>query len=183
MIKKIFLITLELALIFGFAYSLCQQVLRQSANDPQIQIAEDAVAALARGQQPKFFTSDVYGTVDPSKSLAPFLIAFDNAGKPLTSTAVLSGKTPIPPAGVFAYAKAHQEDRITWQPASSVRIAAVVVYYGEGGGGYVLAGRSLAEVEKRESNLEFLTFCAWIFSVFVSVVLIFASEKMFADKK
>ncbi|HTX86822.1 MAG TPA: hypothetical protein VMC41_02005 [Candidatus Nanoarchaeia archaeon] len=182
-IKKIILAAVILALVFGFVYSVSQQVLRQSANDPQIQIAEDSAAALNAGDQPRFLKNNVYGMIDSSKSLAPFLINFDAAGKPVDSTAALNGQTPIPPAGVFAYAKAHGQNRVTWQTPDGTRLAAVIVYYSGNGGGYALAGRSLLEVEKRESNLEFLTFWAWLFSVLVLAALIFASEKMFASKK
>jgi hypothetical protein len=42
-------------------------------------------------------------------------------------------------------------DALTWMPASGVRSAIVVVAYN---GGYVLAGRSLTQVELRETDLE-----------------------------
>jgi hypothetical protein len=45
------------------------------------------------------------------------------------------------------------EDRITWQPAPGVRVAAVIVPYGGQQPGFVLAGRSLRLVEQREDAL------------------------------
>ncbi len=181
--KKIIFVAVILALVFGFAYSVSQQVLRQSANDPQIQIAEDSAAKLAVGELPDFLRSNVYGSVDAAKSLAPFLITFDGSGKMLASSVTLNGTTPLPPTGVFTYAKAHGEDRISWQPAKGVRVAAVIVHYSGVGEGYALSGRSLTEVEKRESNLEFLTFWAWLFSVLIAAVLIFVSEKISPSKR
>jgi hypothetical protein len=177
-LKKIIFLAVILALVFGFAYSLAQQVLRQSANDPQIQIAEDAARALAIGEDPSFLHANTYGQVDIAKSLAPFLVTFDNNGKPLVSMATFNGKTPIPPAGTFTYAKKHGEDRFSWQPQKGVRLAAVLVHYSNGREGFALAGRSLTEVEKRSSSLEFLTFWAWLFSVIVSAVLLFISKKI-----
>jgi hypothetical protein len=168
--KRSIFIAIILALVFGFAYSLSQQVFRQSANDPQIQIAEDAANSLSAGEGPVFLRANTYGTVDIAKSLAPFLITFDSAGKPLASTVVLNGKTPVPPTGVFAYAKAHGENRLTWQPAAGVRIAMVLVYYSGNGGGYILSGRSLTETEKRSSSLEFLTFWAWLLTVIIVII-------------
>ncbi|MDD4901752.1 MAG: hypothetical protein PHE24_01315 [Patescibacteria group bacterium] len=175
--KKIIFIAVILALVFGFAYSICQQVLRQGANDPQIQIARDAAVKLALGEGPDYYRSDVYGQVDIAKSLSPFLMTFDGSRNVLSTNATLNGKAAVPPAGVFAYAKKHGENRVTWQPAKGVRIAAVMVHYSGVGEGYALSGRSLAEVEKRSGSLEFLTFWVWLFSVIVSAVLIFVGEK------
>ena len=157
--------------------------MRQSANDPQIQIAEDSAAKLAVGESPDFLRSNVYGNVDVAKSLAPFLITFDGSGKMLASDATLNGQSPVPPAGVFAYAKKHGLDKISWQPAKGVRIAAVVAYYGGSREGYALSGRSLAEVENRIGSLQTLSFWAWLFSVLLAAVLIFISEKMSPTKR
>jgi hypothetical protein len=176
--KKIIFITVILAIVFGFAFSLTQQVLRQSANDPQIQIARDAAAKLALGEDPAYFSSNVYGQVDMAKSLAPFLITFDGNGKLLVANATLNGTTPLPPAGVFASAKKHGENRITWQPAKGVRIAAVVAYYGGSREGYALAGRSLQEVENRVSGLQMLTFWAWLVTTIIAIIgLLFIDRK------
>jgi hypothetical protein len=83
-----------------------------------------------------------------ANSLSPFLIVFDNAGRPVAAGARLQGATPTPPAGVFTSARSG-EVRQTWQPATGVRAAMVVVHYP---GGFVLAARSLREVERREDN-------------------------------
>jgi hypothetical protein len=169
-LKRLIFIAIILALVFGFAYLLVQQALRQGANDPQIQIAEDSAAVLALGNEPKFLIDNSNNTVDIAKSLAPFLITFDAAGKPLVSTAQLNGATHVPPAGVFAYAKKHGQDRVTWQPAPGVRIAAVVAYYGGQREGYALSGRSLLEIENRSYSLEILTFWAWLATVIISII-------------
>lgn len=169
-IKRSIFLAIVLAIVFGFAFTLAQQVMRQSANDPQIQIAEDTAAVLPTGDEPKFLTDNASNIIDMDKSLAPFLITFDNNGKLLVSTAKLNGTTPVPPAGVFAYAKAHGEDRITWQPAKGVRIAAVVAYYGGQREGYALVGRSLREVENRIAKLQNLAFWAWLATTIFAII-------------
>ena len=140
------------AALCGLAYAVPQQVLRQSANDPQIQLAEDAAAALARGEPASGLVPE--GSVEMSQSLAPFVMIFDDGGQVLASSARLHGQTPTLPAGLLDSVKALGEDRVTWQPESGVRIAAVVV---RAPSGYALAGRSLREVEARENQVELLS--------------------------
>jgi hypothetical protein len=180
-LKRSIFIAVILAIVFGFAFTLAQQGMRQSANDPQIQIAEDTAAVLSTGDEPKFLTDNASNIVDMDKSLAPFLMTFDNNGKLLVSTAKLNGTTPVPPAGVFTYAKAHGEDRITWQPAKGVRIAAVVAHYGGQREGYALAGRSLREVENRTAALQNLAFWAWLATTIFAIIssLFLGSGKKF----
>ncbi len=132
-------------LVSGLVYGAAQQVLRQSAYDPQIQMAEDIAANLTAGRNTVHDYAST--TADPTKSLEAFVIIFDGSGHPVASQVKLNGQTPVPPSGVFGYTKAHGEDRFTWQPAPGVRFAAVVKSYS---GGYVLAARSLREVERRE---------------------------------
>ena len=154
----------------GLVYGAVQQVLRQSANDPQIQMAEDAAAALEQGGTVESVLPAT--KIDVAQSLAPFLIVFDDTGKPLASSGLLHDQIPDLPAGVLDYVKAHGEDRITWQPEAGVRIAAVVVSYAGTTPGFVLAGRSLREVEKREAQAEFEAGAAWIAALGLSLILV-----------
>ncbi len=132
-------------------YAAGQQILRQGANDPQIALAEAAAATLAAGQP--------YEDVLPAEKvalesgLAPFLVVFDANGKPVATSAYLDGGVPTLPAGVFDYTRQHGQDRVTWQPRPGVRIAAVVQSYAGQTPGFVLAGRSLREVERRENQM------------------------------
>ena len=64
---------------------------------------------------------------------------------------------PRPPHGVLEYVRDHGEERVTWQPERRVRIAAVVVRYEGKGSGFVLAGRSLREIEGRVRQVGMLT--------------------------
>lgn len=106
-------------------------------------------------------------SIDIARSLALYLIIFDDQGAPLACDAVLGGTTPVPPAGVFERAPSGREDRITWQPASGVRSAIVVTRYR---GGFVLAGRSLRLVEERESSAEAISGVFWLLTLAVGGV-------------
>ena len=145
--------------VITFSYVGMQQLLRQGANDPQIEMAEDISAYLSKGAPVE--TLGAQNNVDITKSLAPFFIAYDEAGKSLASSATLDGKTPTPPLGVFDAAKTKGENRVTWQPAPDVRIAAVIIPFHASSSGFVLAGRSLREIEKRETTLFYQALATW----------------------
>lgn len=148
-------------------YGAGQQILRQGANSPQIAMAEDAAAALASGQP--------YESILPAQrvafdqSLTSFLIVFDADGKPVASSAYLVGGVPTPPDGVFEYARTRGQDRVTWEPLPGVRIAAVVQAYGGAQPGFVLAGRSLREVERIADRLLLLVFAGGLFTLAVTL--------------
>jgi len=163
--------TVALALVtivLGCAYVADQQILRQGANDPQIQLAEDAAAALGRGASAPAIVSSG-AQIDVSQSLSPFIIVMNAKGTILQSSGVLGTLPPILPRGVINYMQTHSEDRITWEPAKGVRIATVIVSFKGRASGFVLAGRSLREVEKREDALYWQFFTAWILSLVVIV--------------
>jgi hypothetical protein len=171
-IKSIHLFIIWCLLILGIsafcllAYAVGQQDLRQSANDPQIQIAEDTAAALNVGTTITNFS--VPKKVDIAKSLAPFIVIYDVQGKVLSATGELHGLVPIIPFGVLQNAKVHGESRVTWQPERGVRIASVTVPFS---GGFVTAGRSLREVENREDNIFNLVAAFWLAGVFAVLAL------------
>jgi hypothetical protein len=87
--------------------------------------------------------------------------------------------------GVFDYTRAHGQDRITWQPRSGVRSAAIVARYGGAHPGFVLAGRSLREVEAREDRLTLMVGIAWAATLGASLVAVglvtFASARWLAS--
>jgi hypothetical protein len=162
-----------IALSIGMALALNtipQQVLRQGANDPQIQMASDLAARLNQygvndglRQEPLVNTGRL---VDMDRSLAPFLIVYNDQGQPLASQAELNGQTPTLPAGVFEHVRQHEQERVSWQPAlgreHGVRIAAVVVRVNGPQPGFVLAGRNMREVEAREAQVGQLALLTWI---------------------
>lgn len=164
-------LTVVITLLCGFIYVSVQQTLRIGANDPQIQIAQDLAGQLS---QTKTIPS-LNSVIDMKKSLATFVIIFDNKGKPISSTAYLDNRIPVPPLGVFQFAEKFKENRVTWQPQNTVRIAAVIVPFGNKSG-FVLAGRSLREVEKRIDQITFFAVISWAMSVVGSFIVLFLSK-------
>jgi hypothetical protein len=151
----------------GLIYLVVQQDMRIGANDPQIQVAEDVARQISTGENPLDFIPPI--KVEVSKSLANYIIIFDEKGKIIGSSAVLDGKLPTIPSGVLDKTKALRETRFTWQPEAGVRSAVVVDYFKGPSNGYVLVGRSIREVEDRESNLELTVFLAWFVTLGVSL--------------
>jgi hypothetical protein len=163
-------IAVACTLVIGVSYVFVQQSYRQGANDPQTMVAHDTAAAIAAGMAPDQLVSNE--TVDPSVSLAPFVIVFDAAQKPLISSARLAGNIPVPPAGVLEASKSGAENKVTWQPRPDTRIAAVVVTVDGGAGGFVLAGRSLRVVEERVSALTLMAGLGWLGTMLATLVAV-----------
>jgi len=169
--------------VFSLAiYGTVQQNYRQSANDPQIQIAEDIAAAIAKGNTPPDSIVPPNPTQELAPSLATFVTIFDDSGKPLGSSAALNGKLPTLPTGVLDFTRKYNQDRFTWQPAKDVRIAAVVTRYSGQVSGFVLAGRSLREVEKREKQLTILAGVAGLVALVLVYIIMFLLVKMHGRK-
>ena len=145
----------------GLVYVEVQQTLRSGANDPGYQIAEDAAARLDAGASPTVVVGST-GTVDAAASLAPFVIVFDSDGRVLAADVTLDGQVPVPPSGVLTAAQNGSPNVVTWQPRADVRIATVVVAWGDG---TVLVGRSLQRVEQQERNSQLIAAAAWLASL------------------
>lgn len=163
-------LALVIVALSGLVYLSMQQLLRQSVNDPQIQMAEDAAAALSAGKaMAEVIPAD---QVEISTSLAPFLMVFDDSGKLLVGNALLDGRVPQYPSGVFEYVRQRGEDRVTWQPRTGVRQATVVTRFnGAAGSGFVVAGRSLRESENRSDYFLMIASAAGFFSLAGSAIL------------
>ncbi len=166
------------SILYLTIYIVVQQVVRQSANSPQIQMAEDTAYGLSNGQSPEILLNTP--RINPLQSLAPFTIVYDIKGNVLSTTLSSSVYLPEIPKGVLEYVQARAEDRFTWQPKSNLRIAAVMTeYVSKNGGGFVLVGRSLREVENLESYLENIVGTTWI----MSLILIFIFTRIYFGKK
>src|SRR5581483_4770876 len=183
--KNIFLKTfktwLPLALVAAVfwvtLYWAVQQNYRMSANDPQIQIAEDIASAISLGA-PADSVAPQTGNTDIRQSLSPFLMIYDDSGKLIGSSAILDGKNPEFPTSVFDRVKKSGEDWITWQPQKGLRYAVVVSRYsGKDQSGYVVVGRSMREIEKRISILTEGSAASLVFVLILSFALIFVLKK------
>lgn len=177
-----------LTIIFGTLYVSIQQVLRQSANDPQIALSEDL--AQNRSQRSDGSTLELGGpTVDIRSSLQPFIMEFNDKGVLQQTNLNLeefyrdTKQIVTVPPGVFEYTRNHKQDRFTWQPFSNVRIATVVTYFKGKSSGFVLVGRSLREVEAREENMMKLVGLGWAGAVSVLTLFSFLQNaKQFRKK-
>ena len=158
-------------------YLTVQQSLRMGANDPQIQMAEDAASRLNAGASAESVVPTA--KVELANSLAPFMMVFDDSGKVLASSATLHGTVPAYPMGILDYVRKNGQDRVTWQPEAGVRMATVVVSYKNG---FVMAGRSLAEVEKRESQVEKLSGLAML-GIWAATFIVIVLGELFGRQK
>ena len=185
--RKSFILWLPFAAMITFVcllgYGLVQQDLRQTANDPQVQIVEDVAVALSSGSAAPQDIVPPGQSVDISTSLDPYVIISDASGTVLASSASLHGATPTVPNGVFANVRQNGEDRFTWQPQGGVRSAVVVrAWSGTAGSGFVLAGRSLREIEIREDNILRLTELAWLAGLVVMFGIIWSLATLYKEK-
>jgi hypothetical protein len=155
-------------------YATVQQAHRSMANDPQIQVAEDATRALGHGADPR--TVAGASAVDLAASLAVWTTVFDAENHVLASTAVLDGSTPTPPSGVLETARRERENRVSWEPRSGVRSATVSVAVPGGSRMVVTVGRSLREIEAREQRLELIVAAAWLASLLAGLMAATLSE-------
>ena len=165
-------VVIVLTIIFGTAYGIGQQILRLSANDPQIQLAHEVAAQLNDGAK----IENVVGAykVNMSQSLATFVIVYDQNGTPVGGTGYLDGTRAKAPIGVLKAADKQSDNRVTWQPKDNVRIASVTV---KANNYYVLAGRSLREVEAREQKILQIALSGLVASLLITIMLFVAREQ------
>lgn len=149
--KTIGLALLSLIALSGILFSsyiFVQQSYRQNANDPQVQLTEDIARILSQGRDPEDVIPPQSQT-EMTSGLQAFAIIYDESGKILASSVVLDGKPPVAPKAALNMAKNLPDNRITWEPKKGVKVAAVIKHFGGPKPGYILAGRSLREVESR----------------------------------
>ncbi len=164
--------------VSGSMFLVVQQAVRMNANDPQIQLSEDAGIALAKGAMYSdiVLNRDIQ-SIDIEKSLAPFVIIYDESGKAVVGSGVLNGSYPMIPTGVFERAKINGENRSTWQPSTSTRVALVTRHFSGEKSGFVVSGRSMREIDKR-INQQFL-FIGMVWAILMILCFAFVSFKGF----
>lgn len=141
----------------GTLYGVAQQQLRDGADDPQVQLAEDSAAQLAAGAPASAVAPP--GPVDLAVSGAPWVAVYGLDRRPLAASARLDGGILPYPVAVFDNARPGHPDRVTWMPREGVRQATVVVAWT---GGWVVSGRSLRRVEEREGRVAQLVAAGWL---------------------
>lgn len=157
-------------------YVTVQQSFRLSANDPQVQMAQDAALAIDKGADPK----NLAGTSTPlelSQNLSPYLVVYDPSGNVVAGSATLNGKPLRIPQGVIDYIRKNGRDAASWQPEPGVRQAMVGV--SSANGKYVvISGRSLSPTEERIGRLGEQVAFGWVVSLVGLLVLAFLQSMM-----
>ena len=113
---------------------------------------------------------------DVATSLIPFRMVLDETGHPLAWSGEINNLPPELPPGVLDFVRQNGEDRITWQPAPGVRLAAVIVKAGGSHPGFIVAARSLREVEKREDQVLLLAGLGMLVTLFLSLFAVIADQ-------
>lgn len=144
----------------GLIYVSVQHSHRSGANDPQLQIALDLKNAIESDRSTEQWMP--VDSVDISKSLSVFSTLYNKNGEPLRSTGFLDGQLPRLPKGVFDFTAKCGKNVVTWQPRADVRMAMVVEAVNSQQTSFVAVGRSLKEIEKRESTLFTMVVVAWL---------------------
>jgi len=162
----------------GLVFIAVQQSLRQSANDPQIQMAGDAADALTGGASAESVLPPT--RIDVARSLATFTEVFNDNGEVVVSSGLLHGQPLQLPDGVLDNVRLEGESRLTLQPEPAARMASVIVHYGGPSPGFVLVGRSLREIEFRTAQIRILVAIAWfvVLGITLLVVSTFSSETL-----
>src|SRR5207237_4845330 len=79
--------------LVGLIYAAVQHDLRSGANDPQVQMAEDAARALDHGALPSSVVAP--SAVDIASSLAAFPIVGYRSDQPVASSAEFPRRAPV----------------------------------------------------------------------------------------
>jgi hypothetical protein len=143
-----------LTLIFGTIYAAVQQNWRLGLNIDLAPMASTAIRDAGSG----FSSTQIVG-VPVENNDGPFLIMYDRNGSVDLSGLTINHQPPQLPASVLKNLQTGGETRITWQPQPGYRYATVIKKYD---GGYVLAGRSLKDVETQEDKLAIVCVFAWL---------------------
>lgn len=162
----------------GLVYVAVQQNYRLSADDPQIQLAEDFANQLSAGRTVASINAGP--GIDMAKSLSLFIFVYDDAGNLITGSGKLNGQSPALPAGVLDHTKKVGQDRITWEPQAGIRVALVIFPYSGTQSGFVAVGRSLREVEQRETMLGWQVLVGWLTGLVGLIILLTGSEIVFS---
>ena len=165
-----------ITLVCILVYVTVQQSFRLSANDPQVEMAQDAALAIDKGTDPHTLTA-ANAAIDISQGLSPFIMVYDPLGNVIAGNATLNGKPLKIPQGVIDYIRKNGRDAASWQPAPGVRQAMVGISTSKGNY-IVVAGRSLGPTEERIGRLGEQVAFGWVMSLIGMLVIAFLQSLM-----
>ncbi len=153
-----------ITLLSGLVYGASQQIIRLSANSKAAEYAHRLTVPAEK--------------VELSTSLSPFVMIYDGKNNLVESNVVLDGAKVSLPVGVIEYARAHSEDRVSWQPRVGVRAAVVAIK--TNAAGYVVAGgQSLSENENLISRLGWDVLIGWLTTLIITFfAFVFSRSKV-----
>jgi len=155
-----FAIFMIATVLCGLIYVTVQQSHRSGANDPQLQVALDLKNAIEANRSTETLMAG--DSIEILKSLSVFKTFYNKNREPIQSTGFLNGELPRIPRSVLDFTERNQENVLTWQPQRDVRLAMVIEAIKSPSIAFVAVGRSLKEVEKRESTLVTMVVVAWL---------------------
>ncbi|MGZ3753162.1 MAG: hypothetical protein ACXVB6_17985 [Mucilaginibacter sp.] len=160
----------------GLIYIVGQQGFRQSADDPQYQLTEDAANAISKGADPRSLIST--GTLaELTQTLSPYVVIYDTQGNIAAGNATLNGNPLKVPQGVLDYIQKNGHDHATWQPQAGVRQAMVGILAKAPGKNYiVIAGRSMRKIEERIATLGQQVAFGWLLTIFGMLVVVILQD-------
>jgi len=165
-----------MTLVCILVYITVQQVYRSSANDPQLQMAQDVAIAINKSVDPKSLPATQTG-IEISEGLSPYVLVFDPSGNIVAGSATLNGKVLRIPQGVIDYIRKNGRDAASWQPQPGVRQAMVGI--SAANGKYIVAaGRSLSPTEERIGRLGEQVVFGWVMSLIGMLVVAFLQSLM-----
>lgn len=161
-LRHLFLVSLAtMTVAIVFSLILAQQALRLSANETITQLSEDTSGALEAGTAATLLASPTPVRID--KSLAPYVIITNTDGAVVASSGQLNGTSPVPSLDTLQSSTSNGIAYVSWLPNGATRQAIVIKpYHGPSGSGFVVAGRSLREIEKSNDVFLQLAIIAWI---------------------
>lgn len=165
-------LAIAIIIMSGLVFVIAQQSYRHSANDPQIQIAQDIATALNKGDVQADAIVPPTATAEITSSLSTFVTIYNATGTPIGSSAVIDGSLPTIKESILVATKKTGESRITWEPKSGLRIATVITSYkNPTASGFILVGRSLKETDVRIAQAGLMTAIACLISLVLSFLV------------
>ncbi|MBL8029951.1 MAG: hypothetical protein JNN11_01760 [Candidatus Doudnabacteria bacterium] len=168
---------ITITLLSALAYLGVQQVYRQNANDPQIQMTQEAAKELSQLEDLNSLAGTL-GNMDIYNTLNAFIVIYDESGKPIAGNGFINDQLPSLPGGVFSEAKKKSDHRFTWAPTQNDRYSAVLKSFSGKQNGFMLAGRSLRLVEERTKNFALILAVTWGAAMLLSFAMSFISVRI-----
>lgn len=168
-------LAIMLSLLGGAATVVIDQMMRVGEGDqPQTEMANWYAGEIGAGVAPADEIPPGY--VDLATSLQPFVIFYDEQGRPTNGTGYIDQELPTPPAIDFDEARKYGTQKDTWEPMPGVRLAAVIRRVDIKGkaSGFIVTGRSLRVIERQKDILWWMALGIW----FAMMLLLIGGAKL-----